>query len=63
MKQLTKSAVRFGVATLARQVGLAIANRLRWQTTPAKPLVKPRNGGRLHVQKALVESLLLGKVQ
>jgi len=47
MKQITKSAVCFGAGSLAQQV-------------------KPRSGGRsqnrLHVQKALMEYLLLGKV-
>lgn len=47
MKQYAKNAVCFGVGLLAQQV-------------------KPRSGGRsqnrLHVQKALMEYLLLGKV-
>jgi hypothetical protein len=48
MKHYTESAVCFGVGSLAQQV-------------------KPRSGGRsqnrLHAQKALMEYLLLGKVQ
>jgi hypothetical protein len=66
MKQYLKSAVYFGTGSLAQQVGLAISNRLRWQTTPDKPLVKPHSGGRsqnrLHVHKALMEYLLPERV-
>ncbi len=47
MKCLTKSAVCFGVGSLAQQV---------------KPRSGGRNHNRLHVQKALMEYLLLGRI-
>lgn len=48
MKHYTKSAACFGVGSLAQQV---------------KPHSGGRSQNRLHVQKALMEYLLLGKVQ